>query len=280
MDEHDDPPAQWEQAHIRVGGREAAEVTAATRLCPGMTDAEAAGLVGSWFYVRKGDWWRLRYLPANSAPAGAAKEFVGRLLHAMREQGQVPNWVENIYEPETHAFGGPEGMGVAHHLFHSDSRCFLDYLNRHGTKAAGGPAGDKRKELSVLLCSVLMRAAGQDLFEQGDVWARVSENRPAETTVPPEQARRLEASMRRLMTVDTSPGGVLVGGPLDYIADWMGAFDRAGSALGELSRGGVLTRGLRAVLAHHVIFHWNRLGIPYAVQAAMATAARNVVLGD
>ncbi|MGH4017438.1 MAG: thiopeptide-type bacteriocin biosynthesis protein, partial [Pseudonocardiaceae bacterium] len=41
-------------------------------------------------------------------------------------------WVESIYEPETHAFGGEEGMAAAHTLFHQDSRHIVEHLRPLG----------------------------------------------------------------------------------------------------------------------------------------------------
>jgi protein-L-isoaspartate(D-aspartate) O-methyltransferase len=67
--------------------------------------------------------------------------------------------------------------------------------------------------------------------------------------------------MRKLMTVDTHdlcrPSGTLAGHD-----GWVAAFERAGAALASLANRGALTRGLRAVIAHHVIFHSNRAGLP------------------
>jgi hypothetical protein len=40
-----------------------------------------------------------------------------------------------------------------------------------------------------------------------------------------------------------------------------------------------MERGLRDVLAHHVIFHFNRIGVPAPAQAVLARAARNALLG-
>jgi len=40
-----------------------------------------------------------------------------------------------------------------------------------------------------------------------------------------------------------------------------------------------LRRGLRATLAHHVIFAWNRRSIPGQHQAALAAAAKTVIFG-
>ena len=41
---------------------------------------------------------------------------------------------------------------------------------------------------------------------------------------------------------------------------------------------GTLDRGLRDVLAHHVIFHWNRLGLPASTQATLARSAQAAVM--
>jgi thiopeptide-type bacteriocin biosynthesis protein len=84
------------------------------------------------------------------------------------------------------------------------------------------------------------------------------------------------------MTVDAGPSSPLVGpdGTLGHVATWSTAFHTVGTALGELARRGVLRRGLRSVLAHHVIFHWNRFGLPYDAQSVLARASQEVVLGD
>jgi protein-L-isoaspartate(D-aspartate) O-methyltransferase len=57
---------------------------------------------------------------------------------------------------------------------------------------------------------------------------------------------------------------------------WMNAFAHTGRALHDLAHEGTLTRGLRAVLAHHILFHWNRLGLPYSTQGILATTARDI----
>lgn len=52
--------------------------------------------------------------------------------------------------------------------------------------------------------------------------------------------------------------------------------------------GFVLLRSCRAaglaapvagLLAHHVIFAWNRLGLPYTAQAVLSATARTVIFG-
>lgn len=61
--------------------------------------------------------------------------------------------------------------------------------------------------------------------------------------------------------------------PLAHHGGWVHAFEQAGQDLARLARDGHLTRGLRAVLAHHLLFHANRAGLPVDHQAALAARA-------
>ncbi len=87
----------------------------------------------------------------------------------------------------------------------------------------------------------------------------------------------MESGLRRLMTVDTS-NLVQDNGSLAFLADWAAVFENAGTELGELARNGTLRRGLRAVLAHHVIFAWNRVGLSHTTQSILANVAQAAVL--
>ena len=282
MNQDTDPqltPPSWQQVFVQFDDYSTAEHTAVVHLGQDMKNAENAELVASWFFIRKSPYWRLRYLPTHHSTEQDATMFVQQSLDSLRADSRIARWVETIYEPEVHAFGGPEAMDLAHHLFHQDSRHILDYL---GSERAAASRSDRRRKLSILLCTTLMRGAGQDWYEQGDIWARLAENRP----LPPETAldrlRGIESDLRRLMTVDAGPASTLVNqdGPLTYLAEWAAAFDSAGTALGDLARNGTLRRGVRAVLTHHVIFHWNRIGLPYETQSVLAHAAKAVVLGQ
>ncbi len=267
----------WQQAVIEFADRQSAERVAVSHLRPELATAQADGLIAGWFFTRKSPFWRLRYLPMESR----ARARLASVLDALTVEGQIIGWTAGIYEPEVLAFGGAAAMDVAHLLFHHDSRNVLDCLARPDTRGRGTPDLGRR-ELAILLCSVLLRAAGQDWFEQGDVWARVLQHRSAEGTASPAgRLRILRPAMYRLMTVDASPTGALVdGGPLAAIAGWSAAFERAGQRLADLARCGTLERGLRAVLTHHVIFHWNRLGLPYSEQSILATLAKEVVMAE
>lgn len=272
MDTSPQHPA-WQQVTVEFADYTTAEQAAAAHLLPIMDRADADGLVASWWFIRKAPWWRLRYQPSHQTAEATARQALHTALDTLRDTGRIAGWVETIYEPEVHAFGGVEAMAITHQLFHLDSQHILAYI---------GSGCDQRRELTVLLCSVLMRAAGQDWYEQGDIWARVAQNRPLPPATSPDRPRSLESSLRRLMTVDAGPRSPLVGldGTLAHVATWSTAFHTAGTALGELASCGALRRGLRSVLAHHVIFHWNRLGLSYDTQSILAHTAQEVVFGD
>jgi len=251
------PDAQWHQANVTFNNPHDAERLAATRIAPVLRDAEDNGDIDSWWFIRKQQ-WRFRYHATEHAQAGA-------ILPMLTTPGPW-SWTSSIYEPEVHAFGGPDGMDTAHVLFHHDSRHVLGGTHRPSD----------RQELTMLLLTAMMRAAELDWFEQGDTWARIAELRPPPDLPDPDQWTSVKTATRRLLTVDTRP--LRARGSLEAAADWFTAFEQAGAALKELNRDGRLTRGLRAVIAHHTIFAWNRLGIPAPAQAAIAQASKEVIL--
>ncbi|MFD0900118.1 methyltransferase, FxLD system [Actinomadura sediminis] len=252
--------ADWQQYNIEFPDHQTATEVAAHRLRPALVAAQEAGLLNGWWFMRKRP-WRLRYIPTCDAPATIAE-----LLDDLVGAGRINAWTHGIYEPETAAFGGEAAMDVAHMLFHNDS---LHVLTR-----AAQPAVPElgQRETTALLCSAMFRAAGLDWYEQGDVWSKVAALRPAApTTHRPE----LVQAAHRLMTADAHD---LYGdGPLCGHEGWIAAFERAGRDLAALARRGLLTRGLRAVLAHHVVFHANRASLPAADQAALAALLSNAV---
>lgn len=269
----------WHQVLLHFNEYSAAEETGFVHIEPGMANAESEGLITAWFFIRKNPCWRLRFQAAHNGTAPDPASLVHERLDHLQRAGHIAHWVESIYEPETYAFGGTDGMEVAHRLFHADSHHTLAHLaSRHSGAASN--RSDLRRELALLLCTSLMRSAGQDWYEQGDIWARVADIRPAPLDTS-TCAGDLESSLRRLMTVDTSPTSSLMqdSGPLAPFSDWFAAFAQAGRSLRELAYSGKLSRGLRAVLAHHVIFHWNRIGLPLATQSTLASTAKTVVLG-
>jgi protein-L-isoaspartate(D-aspartate) O-methyltransferase len=183
------------------------------------------------------------------------------LLDRLVADRQATGWVGGIYEPETDAFGGPEGMGVAHDVFCADSRSALPESGTRGTR-----------ERCVMLLSAMIRESGLDPFEAGDVWSRLAALRPAVTPPTGPALDRAVSAMRRLMNAD----GALRPDAEPGWAERVAAFEDAGRHIRRLAADGRLIRGLRAVLAHHAIFAFNRAGVPAAEQAATAWLGRHV----
>jgi protein-L-isoaspartate(D-aspartate) O-methyltransferase len=254
---------RWRQVTLWCDGWQAAEQVAVTYLGPRLADAEHDGVITSWWFTRKGPAWHLRVLPAPGRDEPAAAT-LHQAMTDLRAEHRILRWTATIYEPEIHAFGGAAAMECAHDLFHADSRHLLDHLRQ--------PQPDHRRELGLLLCTALMRAAGQDVYEQGDIWARVAAHRTTGHLSAPRPGTG--AAVLRLITADPAAGDHSPARPT-----WLAAFTRAGRDLADLAQQGTLSRGLRAGLAHHVLFAWNRAGIPGPQQAILSAAARDAVFG-
>ncbi|MCI0383806.1 methyltransferase, FxLD system [Streptomyces sp. CNQ085] len=257
------PPDRWQQHNMTFVDREAARRAIAERLGPALIAAEADGQLTGWWFMNKQP-WPLRYLADKPSPA------IESFLSDLVGDGVAVSCLPCIYEPEVDTFGGPEAMDAAHELFHSDSRHLLTY--QPSPKHLG------RRETAVLLASAMMRGAGLDWFEQGDVWAKVAALRPATNPLPPGRVTELAPAMRKLMAADAH-SLCRPDGPLHTHGAWVTAFERTGATLADLAGRGSLTRGLRAVIAHHVIFHANRAGLLRNDQSALSNTAREVIMG-
>ncbi|WP_211261338.1 thiopeptide-type bacteriocin biosynthesis protein [Pseudonocardia acaciae] len=270
--------ADWYQVRIQFADWNAAEQVATVDLGPRLHEAQQARVLADWWFIRKHPCWRLRCRPGPDTTVTAMKLALAPILDNLLTTGAANRWWETIYEPESLAFGGPQGMQIAHTLFHADSKgILLDYPRHHDIPA---PNLVGRRELTLLLCTTLLRNARQDGLEQGDVWHRVEQLRPLGPDVPTGRLRGMIPDLQRLMTVDTTPTGALFGpnGAASFLAPWISAFATAGHQLADAARDGALERGIRDVLANHVIFHWNRLGLPTRTQAILARAARETLM--
>ena len=270
--------SDWRQIHVEFADYDTAEHVVAVHLGPKLIRAEAAGVVSSWWYIRKAPCWRFRF-HAGTASMAHMTNFVGSALDDMALRRLVTRWWPGIYEPETAAFGGSGGMAIAHRIFHADSWGILDYLSRRTTSGLSNqPIG--RRELSILLCSALLRATGQEWHEQGDVWHRVARLRPLPPGTPRDRLHSMTDDLHRLMALDTGPNAEVAGtnGPLAFAASWFVAFAEAGRALKDAAADGTMERGIRDILAHHVIFHWNRLGLTDASQGILARASFETIM--
>lgn len=254
----------WQQANLEFADPALAESIAVARVMPILTAAEANRLISAWFIVRKGHQWRLRYLPTHASDNAPAK-LRSQIVTLCRSES-LTKVTQAIYEPETTAFGGPRAMRLAHRLWHLDTRHLLTPTPRQPRRT---------RELSILQCTAMMRAAGLDWYEQGDVWARTAAHRGH---AEPTRTKTLHDAVQRLLVVD--PASLThAGAPLAAATTWIDAFTTTGAALRRTHDSGQLQRGLREILTHHVIFAWNRRGMPDNDQATLAATACEVIFG-
>jgi thiopeptide-type bacteriocin biosynthesis protein len=267
---------RWHEIRVQFSDFSTAEAVATDDLGPALDRAQEARVITAWWYIRKAPCWRIRYRRGPGMSTARLTRHITAVMDDVVRQGTVARWRSAIYEPEACAFGGPTGMDVAHRLFHADTLGILDHLHRQ----TAGIAVLGRREVSVLLCTALFRGARQEWHEQGDVWHRVADMRPLPADTSTERLHTLADSLLRLLAADLSPAGRPVG--LDAepasIAPWLAAFTAAGRDLAAAVDDTTLHRGIRDVLAHHVIFHWNRLGVPDRAQAILARAAHDIVM--
>lgn len=237
----------WWHATVSFPGGNGVGPTAAQEL--------SRGLKGQRFhFLRKDGALRLR-----------TQRPVADLLDVLVADQRATGWTSGVYEPEIDAFGGPEGIDIAHEVFCADSPAAL--------AETGSPHA---KERCILLLSAMIRAAGLDPFEAGDVWAKIGALRPP-VTPPTGPARdRAVAAMRRLMNANAAQRPNAEPGWAERIA----AFQDAGQRLSRQAATGRLTRGLRAVLAHHAIFAFNRAGVPAHQQAATAWLGHHLAFAE
>lgn len=237
----------WWHAHVRGIRGSGINPQAARALSYAMADQR-------FHFLRKDHGLRLR----TEQPAAD-------LLDLLAADSHIGGWTGGVYEPETEAFGGGEGMVLAHDLFCADSRAALT--------ETGQPGG---RERCILLLATLTRAAGLDPFEVGDVWAKLARLRPAADPPTGPALEQSVSAMRRLMNADATRRPDAEPGWAERVA----AFTDAGHRLRNLASRGHLTRGLRAVLAHHAIFAFNRAGVPATEQAAVAWLGHHIAFAD
>ncbi|WP_025616867.1 thiopeptide-type bacteriocin biosynthesis protein [Salinispora cortesiana] len=250
------PASRWRQLNLTFSDWQAAEDFAATRLASELTAAEDHRAITAFWFIRKSETWRLRLLPGDQLAQ------VYALLASITDDECIRGVTEPVYRPEAYVFGGDQAMTIAHTLFHADSRHILGHLATAG--------GTHRRELGVLLATRLMRAAGLEFSEQGDVW-RLLNSRRHQPNAPTPSPRLVVAVQRLITAADDTAGS-----PLVITPPWPQAHEQAGGELGFLDRHGALTRDLREVLTHHLLFLFNRLGISAADTWLLATAAVTV----
>ncbi|GAA4720434.1 thiopeptide-type bacteriocin biosynthesis domain-containing protein [Promicromonospora umidemergens] len=252
--------SRWTQANISLPSDAARDEVARA-----LDDLGQDGAHLGWWFLNKPPGWRIRLLDADRAA-------LARSLDVLRADGVIAEWTWSVYEPETTAFGGAAAAICVHDLFCADTRGVLAHR--------AGPKGLGSRETSVLALAGLARGARLDMFETGDMFAKVAALRPPVPVERAEEVRHLAEALRPHLLAHPDPAelALIVG---DHLELWMTAFQAAGSQLADLASTGHLQRGLRSVLAQVVIFHWNRLDLSVGAQTALAGAAVHALLpGD
>ncbi|WP_246498134.1 thiopeptide-type bacteriocin biosynthesis protein [Natronoglycomyces albus] len=263
----------WLQTVVCWNDPRHAERVWANLLGPRMNHEVEKGTLTGWFLIRKSPSWLIRYAPAEPIPPEVARSAVGDIFARAAIADHVSDVTECIYEPETVAFGGDAAMETVHRLFAEDTHHFTRYL---ALLTAPG-AVDRRRELSLLLNTALMRAAQQEWFECGDIWALVAAMRGSNNHLP-DVADATALTVRQFITADPNTAlSRLNESEADLVDSWLASYRLAGARLRELGSKGALLRGLRAVLAHIVLFSWNRIGLRLTDQRRLAAAARDAV---
>ncbi|MFH8934124.1 thiopeptide-type bacteriocin biosynthesis protein [Streptomyces griseosporeus] len=264
-------PAGWYQVNVQFADYATAAATFHTYLLPFLSE----DIIGAWWFLRKHPYWRLRIQPAAGTLAGLVVTRVAQCLDSAVSWGVVREWRPTLYEPETIAFGGLDGMVTAHRLFHTDSEGVLAYSH---VVAAGAHGLLDAKATSLLVLTLFLRAAGLEWGEQGDVWGQVEARRALPPDVPPERVSTMVVPMRTLLSLDAWPA--LADGPLTSLREWVSGMENGGRVLKDAAHDCRLTLGLRSILARHILFHWNRMGFNIRQQAIWSRAAREAILGQ
>jgi thiopeptide-type bacteriocin biosynthesis protein len=255
----------WFNAMVEPADWATAENSFAVRIASRLAQLDSGQ--ATWWFVRKHPCWRIRIRTAEHDTARAA-------LDGLAAAGVITRWTPGIYEPEVAAFGGPDAMNIVHELFCADSRGVLGYVTLDAPKLG-------RRELSLLLIHAIAHHAGLDWFETADVFDRIAQLRPAPPEADVARTAGLAAQTRSLLAVPAGAGAALLassGIPDDLTASWLDSFVTAGQQVRDAAVSGLLDRGVRAILAHVVIFHWNRLGLSASTQAILARAAATAML--
>lgn len=261
LEQHE--PTGWQHATLSFPGGNGLTKGAAADLSAALELAIADGEITRYHFLRKDGKLRLRV----SGDDAKATDRLSAILDTLNDDGLITGWARGIYEPETAAFGGPKGMAISHDLFCADSRATLVAAARDTEPGPG------LREKAVLLLSSILRAAGLDWFETGDVWARITALRPATTAPTGDRLAEALSAMSTLMRTDAARLADIEPGWVQRVQ----AFDAAGQHLRALADQGELSRGLRAVLVHNAIFALNRAGLSATHQAALAHLASEAV---
>lgn len=258
-------PQSWLYFRIAVAAGEGNAVMATT-VAPLLALHEQQQAIHSWWWLNKtdvlGSAIRLRVLAPPVDRASLRELLESRLRAAGLSVSTL------IYEPEMCLFGGSAGMSIAHRYFFEDSRFLVAWIRSgdpHRTPAV--PDG-----LALALGLRLLQAAGLDLFETWDVFARVLDKRGRWAARAPPNGRHGTLVRHVLNVGPHAVFGLYDDDERALLHDYDTSLSLTGLELARTHGEGRLECGMREFLAPLLLFQWNRTGLSGPRQHALAHA--------
>lgn len=257
------------------------ETTTVDRLLTGTLGARAREWrrqkrFDDFFFMRKPPGLRLRFFGRK---LDAFEKPLLAFLESERKRGAMVAYAPGIYDAETYQFGGLEGLALMHAHATYDSLWALEVLRRFKGSTENLPV------LSLLGLNDLLRNVVGDSFEAWDVWENM---RLAGRVIDDDiDAKQLE-SIRRdavdqqplLLATWESPETVIAklkSRERALMRSYFAANASWARKYRAVAKGGSLLFGMRKILPFYVIFHWNRLGLPWDLQCVLTYYMRHAL---
>jgi thiopeptide-type bacteriocin biosynthesis protein len=257
---------RWLYFRIAVESTAGANAFLAYRLAPMLRELVEPYGITRWWWLRKGDEFGRAVRLRIAVPSSNTKEITLDVSARLERLGC--NLTPLRYEPELRLFGGAAGIKIAHDHFCADSKFLVSCM--HEANSEGLPVIPLG--LSLALALRLLRSSRLDLFESWDVFDRICAKRPGT-----QNQRGATAKFQRLAETVVHAGTDQIfrlyqNNKATSLSEYVTAIDMLGYELHRTYYRGGLECGIREFLAPVVLFHWNRAGIPGAIQSCLSHA--------
>lgn len=210
-----------------------------------------------FFFLRKPPGIRLRF--ALAAPEEDTASEIESCFRRLVKRKLVTRLYRGSYEPETFKFGGPDGINAVHAHFFADSTAWWSWEQLRCAAVTRLNA----KLLSVGVLNDLFSQCLEGPEEIWDVWCRLAVLHGASVLSDGSAMPRI--GIEQLLEQVTPKERSLL---RKYVA-----CNRAiARKLDAISAKGKLLFGIRQVLPHVAIYHWNRYGFTESDRTSMLTA--------
>jgi thiopeptide-type bacteriocin biosynthesis protein len=231
-----------------------------------LSDWLAGPEVRGLYFMHKPPGMRLR---VETTRPGHARSLVERWLD---RQSEVKDVRPMAYDPETHQFGGPRGLQIAHAHFTADSLAALDV----GERYLSGTARTGLEFLSVLCIMDLLKRVAEDRWELWDLW-RGLELTGRLVELPASVTEAFAADLRPVIDEPAAAVASLSAAERRTFRAYATANVAAARALRRAAAAGELLYPPRKILPFWVVFHWNRWSFPMKLQMCLAGAIERLL---